>query len=83
MPTRTATYTVDEDGFVQLVWVVNDGKVEVREVKTGIQSDSHIEIVEGLSGGERVVTGSYKAISKDLTPGMAVDVEEEMDVAAN
>lgn len=78
-----STYTVDADGFVQLVFIVVDGKVEAREVKTGIQSDSHIEIVEGLGGGEVVVTGSYKSISKDLAPGMAVEVEEDMELAGS
>ena len=43
---------------------------------TGIQSESHIEIVEGLSAGDEIVTGSYRAISKDLRNGSVVIVEE-------
>jgi HlyD family secretion protein len=62
----------DREGFVNVVWVVVEGKAVAREVKTGIQSDSHIEIVEGLADGESVVTGSYRAISKDLTHGAEV-----------
>jgi HlyD family secretion protein len=57
----------DEDGFVQLVWVVHDGIAEARQVTTGIQGESYIEIVDGLSEGESVVIGSFRAISRDLT----------------
>lgn len=64
----------DKEGFVNVVWVVEGGKAVAREVKTGIQSDSHIEIVEGLKEGESVVTGSYRAISKDLVQGAEVTV---------
>jgi len=62
----------DKDGFVELVFVVHDGKAEARPVKTGIQSDTHIEIVDGLSEGETIVVGSYRAISRDLEDGKEV-----------
>jgi len=68
-------FTPDKDGFVEIVFVVKEGKVEARQVKTGIQSSSHIEILEGLSEGDEVVTGSYRAISKDLENGAAVSVK--------
>jgi HlyD family secretion protein len=35
-------------------------------VKTGISDDNFIEIVSGLSGDEKVISGPYRAISKDL-----------------
>jgi HlyD family secretion protein len=68
-------FTPDKDGFVEIVFIVKDGKVEARQVKTGIQSSSHIEILDGLSEGDEVVTGSYRAISKDLEIGAAVSVK--------
>lgn len=66
------TWEPDEDGFVELVFVILDGKAEARPVTTGIQSDTHIEIVEGLSEGETIVIGSYRAISRDLEDGHEV-----------
>ncbi len=69
-------FTPDEDGFVEIVWVVSDGHAAARQVKTGIQSDSHIEVLEGLDEGEQVVTGSYRAISRDLSDGVAVRVAD-------
>lgn len=64
----------DKSGFVQVVFVVEDGVAKARQVKTGIQSDTHIELVEGIAAGEQVVTGSYRAISRDLKDGTAVTV---------
>jgi HlyD family secretion protein len=68
-------YTPDADGFVEIVFAVEGGKVSARQVKTGIQSDNLIEIVSGIAAEERVVTGSYRAISNDLENGSAVNVE--------
>jgi HlyD family secretion protein len=70
-------FTPDKDGFVTVVFVVEDGVARARQVKTGIQSDEHIEIVEGLAVGEQVVTGSYRAISRDLKDGTKVTIGEK------
>ncbi len=59
----------DGEGFVEVVWVVDGGRAVARQVKTGIQSDTHIEILEGLTESEQVVVGSYRAISRDLKDG--------------
>jgi HlyD family secretion protein len=73
----TERWTADKDGFVELVFVVDDDKVEARQVTTGIQSDTHVEIVEGIAEGEQIVTGNYRAISRDLEDGSKVIVEGE------
>jgi HlyD family secretion protein len=71
------TLDPDREGFVDVVWVVENGRAVAREVETGIQSDSLIEILEGLAEGEQVVTGSYRAISKDLVHGAAVEAKTD------
>ena len=68
-------FTPDKDGFVEIVFVVKDGTVEARQVKTGIQSNTNIEILDGLAEGDEVVTGSYRAISKDLKNGEKATVK--------
>lgn len=70
-------FTPDKDGFVEIVWVVEGGKAVARQVKTGIQSDTQIEILDGLAPGEVVVVGNYRAISKDLEDGAAVIVDND------
>lgn len=70
-------FSPDKDGFVQLVWVVDNGVAEARQVETGIQGDDFIEIAGGLDEGESVVVGSFRAISRDLSPGLEVTVGDE------
>ncbi len=71
-------FTADDDGFVEIVFMVeNDGSVVARQVETGIQSDDMIEILSGVDAEEEVVTGSYRAISTDLQNGAQVDVNND------
>lgn len=70
-----ARYKADKDGFVEIVFCIEKGKAVAKQVKTGIQSDELIEILDGLKEGEEVVTGSYRAISKDLENGAAVTID--------
>ena len=65
----------DKSGLVELVFLVEGGTALARQVRTGIQSDTHIEILEGLTEGANVVVGSYRAISRDLQDGSAITVQ--------
>jgi HlyD family secretion protein len=65
-PDAKSAFTPGKDGFVELVFVVDDGKAVARQVTTGIQSEDAIEIKTGVKEGEQVVSGSYRAISRDL-----------------
>lgn len=67
-------FKADEDGFVEIVFRIEKGKADAVQVKTGIQSDEYIEILEGLAEGDEVVSGSYRAISRDLDNGEAVTI---------
>ena len=74
-----ARFAADSEGFVELVWVVADDRAQARQVSTGIQSETHIEILGGLEEGEQVVTGTYRAISRDLTDGATVVLGGDME----
>lgn len=73
-PGSDSPFTPDKDGFVQVVFVVEAGTAHARQVTTGIQGENHIEILGGIAEGDHVVTGSYRAISRDLRDGMTVVV---------
>lgn len=58
----------------EVVFVVKEGSVAMRRVKTGIQDNTFIQITEGLEKDEEVVTAPYNAISKLLKAGDQVKV---------
>ena len=72
-----AKYTPDREGFVEIVFCIEDGKAVAKQVKTGIQSDEQIEILDGLQVGDEVVSGSYRALSRDLKNGGLISVNNE------
>ena len=67
----------DEEDLRKVVFIVAEGKAEMVEVETGISDDTYIEVRSGLTGGEKVVTGPYRAVSRTLEPADAVKIEDE------
>lgn len=67
---KNKTEKIDE-----IVFIVDKNKVKSVKVETGISDNNYIEIKSGLSGGEQVVSGSYRAISRELNNGSTVRVE--------
>lgn len=61
----------------EIVFLVKNGKAKKVEVETGLSDDNFIAILSGLEGGEDVVSGSYKAISRELNDGLQVRVEDK------
>lgn len=61
----------------EVVFVVKNGVAKMRPVKTGISDDSYIEITKGLKVGETVVSGPFRAISKELEDGVRVIVQNK------
>lgn len=57
----------------QEVVFLRDGETaKMVPVKTGISDNDHFEIVSGLTEGQEVISGGYKAISKDLENGKKI-----------
>ncbi|WP_242343054.1 efflux RND transporter periplasmic adaptor subunit [Anaeromyxobacter terrae] len=59
----------------KVVFVVDGGVAKVREVETGLASDTEIEIVKGLAEGDKVVEGPYRVLSRELADGKPVTEE--------
>lgn len=66
-----------ENEIKEIVFLVENGIAKSKNVKTGISDDNYIEIKEGLKGDEMVVSGNYRAISRDLNDGATVRMEEK------
>lgn len=73
-PTTAATGKPKQ---VKVVFVVKDGKAEMREVKTGIASRTDVEILEGVNEGEMVVEGPYRVLARELQDGQGVKLQEK------
>ena len=69
--------TMDNKGPTEVVFIVKNGTAKVVPVKTGISDDNYLQIKEGLEGGESVVSGSYRAISRELEDGSKVRVDNK------
>ena len=70
----------EEDDFEEktpVVFVHKDRQVFLKEVTTGIQDDTYIEILYGIEEGEEVVSAPFKAISKELENEKLVKVVSE------
>lgn len=70
-------FVPNKDGVVEIVFVIENGMAVARPVKTGIQSESHIEILDGIKENDEVVVGNFRAISKILENGSKVKVDNE------
>jgi HlyD family secretion protein len=58
------------EAFAKIVFVVDaDKKAHLRRVRTGISSDTDVEILEGLKEGEQIVEGPYRTLAKELKEG--------------
>lgn len=68
-----------KDQKFECVFVKVGDKAKIRVVKTGIQDDTNIEILEGLKKGDVIITGPYTIVSKELVPNDKVRVESEKE----
>lgn len=63
-----------EEDLRKVVFLMVEDKAHIVEVETGIADDRYIEVKTGLEGGERIITGPFRAVSRTLDPDM--DVKE-------
>ena len=68
-----------QEELEEVVFVVKEDTVAKVNVKTGIQDDEFIQILEGLDKGEKIVTGPYKTVSKKLKEGDEIIINDKKD----
>ena len=62
---------------IEVVFVLDGDRVRMAPVTMGISDDTHIEITEGLNETDEIVTGGFKAISRDLEDGKKIRRENK------
>lgn len=71
--TTKITGTPSDKDIRTVVFVSNAGYALARDVKTGIQDNSYIEILSGVSENEKVVSAPFSAISKKLADSTLIE----------
>jgi HlyD family secretion protein len=61
----------------EYVFIVDGEKAAIREVKTGVQDNTYIEILEGIKEGDEIITGPYRVVSKTLKNGDIIKVVDK------
>lgn len=56
----------------EVVFVVDGAQVKQVSVKRGLSDENYWEITEGLSEGQEIVTGGFKAVTRDLEDGKKI-----------
>lgn len=67
---------LEEEDLQKIVFVVVEEKADMVQVETGISDDTHIQVTSGLEGGESVIIGPYRVVSRTLEPEDAVTIKK-------
>ena len=70
---------IDEE-LKEVVFTVSKDSALMQIVKTGIQDNKFIEIINGLSEEAQVVTAPYSAISRKLKDGSIIKVVDKKEL---
>jgi HlyD family secretion protein len=69
---RSGRKSDEKEKPIEVVFVVDGDKAKMVPVKRGIADDAYVEILEGVVEGQEVISGGYKAISRDLDDGKKI-----------
>jgi HlyD family secretion protein len=61
---------------IEIIYLYNKGKVREQAIKTGIQDDFFIEVIDSLKEGDIIVSGPYSVVSKSLKDGKEVRIKQ-------
>lgn len=77
--TKFVTTPSDED-IRTIVFITDGERALAKDVKTGIQDNSYIEVLSGVSEGDRVIAAPFSAISKKLSDSTLVEIVNKADL---
>ncbi|PRY88442.1 efflux RND transporter periplasmic adaptor subunit [Mongoliibacter ruber] len=77
--TREEETTTNPDGSTkakELVFVSENGRAKMVEIKSGISDFDNIEVLEGITEGQKIISGPYFVVSRQLKDGDLIKVME-------
>ena len=76
----TKNISGDDDRIRTLVFLTDGKYALAKDVKTGIQDNSFIEITSGLESGEEVISAPFSAISKKLSDSTLIEIKNREEL---
>lgn len=67
----------DDNEEKEVVFVVDGESAKMIVIKTGIQDDEYIQVLEGLEPDMEIISGPYAAVSRKLEDGKEIQVVDE------
>jgi HlyD family secretion protein len=64
----------------EYVFIYENDRAILKEVKTGIQDNANIQILEGIEEGTEIIVAPYRAVSKSLKNRDAVEKVDKEDL---
>ncbi len=78
--TTEVTKTLSDEDIRTLVFITDGERALAKDVKTGIQDNTYIEIISGVSEGDRVISAPFSAISKKLSDSTLIEIVKKDDL---
>ncbi len=60
---------------IEVIFIAENGKAKMLPVKRGINNDNVVEMVSGATENMEVISGSFKAINRDLEDGATIKID--------
>jgi HlyD family secretion protein len=77
----TKTQVTPSDENIRTLIFISDGAYALaKDVKTGIQDNSYIEITSGIKEGEQIITAPFSAISKKLSDSTLIQIVKKEEL---
>jgi HlyD family secretion protein len=78
--TTKVTGTPSDKDIRTLVFVTDGTRALAKDVKTGIQDNTYIEVTSGVDAGERVISAPFSAINKKLSDSTLIEIVKKEDL---
>jgi HlyD family secretion protein len=78
--TTKTSVTLSKEDIRTLVFITDGTYAIAKDVKTGVQDNNYIEILSGISAGDRVVSAPFSAISKKLSDSTLIEIVKKEDL---
>jgi len=69
--------STEDEEEKEVVFVVDGASAKMVVIKTGIQDDEYIQVLEGLDADMEIISGPYAAVSRKLEDGKEIQVVDE------